>query len=220
MAGYGLEVLSGKARRFLEKGKGLLCDVSGCTTPAKTRGWCSKHYKRWAAHGDPNYTKYCPGYLSRGEKLKWHGWTERVVRSDLGPCWEFPKLSENGYGRICEKGGSVAAHRVAYEEHKGPIPEGLVVRHSCDNPPCVNPDHLLVGTNKDNTRDMFDRGRARRHRGEQHYAASLTWEQVREMRRLNAEFGVPQNSLSRLLGVNQSVVQGIIAGKTWKELGD
>lgn len=65
-----------------------------------------------------------------------------------------------GYGRLRLRGQQVYAHRVAYEQAYGPIPEGFVVMHSCDNPPCINPDHLSVGTYADNARDMVEKGRA------------------------------------------------------------
>lgn len=66
----------------------------------------------------------------------------------------------NGYGVIKRRGKTMKAHRMIYEECFGMIPEGMVVRHTCDNPPCVNPAHLLLGTPKDNMRDKMERGRA------------------------------------------------------------
>lgn len=76
------------------------------------------------------------------------------------PCkiWEgdtFP----NGYGRLYRDGKTLLAHRVAYEEANGPIPDGLFVLHHCDNPPCIEVSHLFLGTNQDNARDMVEKGR-------------------------------------------------------------
>ena len=82
----------------------------------------------------------------------------KVVR---GPdCWNWNggKLVE-GYGRFVDRGKYVLAHRVSWEIHNGPIPEGLCVLHRCDNPPCTNPDHLFVGTHGDNARDRAAKGR-------------------------------------------------------------
>lgn len=78
----------------------------------------------------------------------------------LSGCREWQKaLNNDGYGLIRNGAKIVSAHRLAYELANGPIPAGLLVRHTCDNRKCVNPDHLLVGTNQDNTRDMLERGR-------------------------------------------------------------
>jgi hypothetical protein len=80
-------------------------------------------------------------------------------------CWEWiGSRDKDGYGRI--RGSSHGkvwvkrAHRCSYEEHVGPIPEGLDVCHHCDNPPCINPDHLYAGTKSENMQDMVQRGRS------------------------------------------------------------
>lgn len=78
-------------------------------------------------------------------------------------CWEWLAGTQNRergeYGKFWVDGDTVPAHRFAYEISKGPIPEGLFVCHSCDNPKCVRPDHLWVGTNEDNMRDCIEKGR-------------------------------------------------------------
>lgn len=91
----------------------------------------------------------------------------RVDKS--GPCWIWTGAQgHHGYGRIGiggHDGPTVLAHRVAWELSNGPVPEGLCVLHRCDNPPCVNPDHLFVGTQADNIRDCKEKGRMRNGRG-------------------------------------------------------
>jgi hypothetical protein len=75
-------------------------------------------------------------------------------------CWLWnAEIGISGYGRFWAKGRKYRAHRFSYETYKGEIPEGLLVLHSCDNPRCVNPDHLRVGTNYDNCQDKIARNR-------------------------------------------------------------
>lgn len=83
-----------------------------------------------------------------------------VDKKDLNSCWLWKgNRDEKGYGRFSFQDKDMRAHRMAYTLAYGPIPEGLLIRHTCDNPPCVNPNHLLVGTDADNVRDMMERGR-------------------------------------------------------------
>jgi len=84
----------------------------------------------------------------------------KVIIGDSKDCWIWKgAMSGNAYGTLKVKGRMLRANRVAYELEHGPIPGGLVVRHTCDNPACVNPSHLILGTPKQNTADMLLRGR-------------------------------------------------------------
>ena len=81
-------------------------------------------------------------------------------------CWEYQGWRNNkGYGMAGREGGRgaglVLVHRVAYEHHNGPIPEGICIMHVCDNRPCFNPEHLKAGTHKENVEDMWTKGRAK-----------------------------------------------------------
>jgi len=97
-------------------------------------------------------------------------------------CWTYQGAAKGilGYRQLLADGQRVMAHRFSWELHFGPIPDGLLVCHKCDNPPCVRPDHLFLGTHKDNAADKVSKGRQTRcgannyHRGEDHYAARLT----------------------------------------------
>lgn len=82
-----------------------------------------------------------------------------VSKSD--GCWEWTGSRNRGYGQLSVNGTPRKAHRISYELHFGPVPDGMVVSHSCDNPGCVNPDHLSAKPQADNLREMFAKGRAR-----------------------------------------------------------
>lgn len=85
---------------------------------------------------------------------------EKVIVDKKTDCWEYQGGKNNiGYGMIRDELKMRTTHRVSYEEHKGPIPKGMCVCHTCDNPICCNPDHLWLGTRKQNTQDMIDKGR-------------------------------------------------------------
>ena len=139
---------------------------------------------------------------------------------ELGPCWLWKAYrDEKGYGQICEGSTSkkmLKAHRVSYKIHNGPIPVGLKVRHSCDNPPCINPVHLLCGTDQDNMDDKVERGR--QARGEKNGWAKLTEEQVTEIRRDyvygSSTYGMP--ALGWKYSVHPSTIGYIINRKNWK----
>jgi len=93
----------------------------------------------------------------------------KVIINETTDCWEWQGGTQNvGYGLIRDGKRMRSTHRVSYEEHKGPIPKGLCVMHSCDNPICVNPLHLSLGTHKQNTHDMMAKGRAKPFGGHLH----------------------------------------------------
>ena len=122
--------------------------------------------------------------------------------------------SKAGYGQFKHKGKHLKAHRVSYEFYKGEILFGLVVMHSCDNPTCVNPEHLSLGTPRDNTLDSVKKGR--KPKGEKHVSARLTEERVAWIRAALAE-GLPQSKVAEAVGISQSQVSRIYLNKTWKK---
>lgn len=189
------------------------CHVTGCERRYYAKGWCEMHYQRVEKYGHPDGGKQ--NHASPVERFE----RRRPVKEPC-LCWIWTgTLAPNGYGRfqIGGKGSPhVGAHRFAYELEHGPIPEGLVVMHSCDNPACVNPAHLSVGTHKDNSQDMIRKGRHKRiaPKGTDNGKAKLDADMVRFIRQTketNAE-------LSRRLGLSPNTIRGVRIGRTWSHV--
>ena len=136
-------------------------------------------------------------------------------------CWEWVgALDDNGYGRFyVRKNHSPHASRVAWELCFGPIPGKLFVCHRCDNPPCVNPAHLFLGTRQDNILDCVRKGRHRQpytQHGLAHHTA-FGKSKVREIEKLLSS-GLSQEKAARKLGISQGVVSRVSRGCHWTQL--
>lgn len=130
-------------------------------------------------------------------------------------CWVWVRGKRAQYGLFAIRGKTVGAHRASYEAFKGEIPAGLVVRHTCDNPSCINPGHLILGTQKDNARDRMERGRGHVLKGENIATAKLTAEQVREIR---ASVHLSLREIASKYGIDKSNAWSIRTGKSWKHV--
>lgn len=147
-----------------------------------------------------------------------------------GECWVWTAATNrNGYGVF--SGRTRLAHRMAWKEVNGAIPRGLFVCHHCDNPPCVRPEHLFLGTCADNVRDMLLKGRAKRYegpfiqpppenraRGERVGGAILTEEQVAYIRNAYEPRKYTAPRLASEFGVSIHNIKRIVQGRTWKHV--
>ena len=137
-------------------------------------------------------------------------------------CWIWMRSGlKEGYGRIKINRKNILAHRYSYERFIGLIPNGMLVCHSCDEPACVNPNHLFLGTDMTNTIDKVKKGRqskGERHgmkfRGSKHYMSHLTEEAVIAIRSDTRN----QRDIASDYGVRQSTISFIKLRKTWKHI--
>jgi len=142
------------------------------------------------------------------EKLFW----EKVDKT--GSCWLWTGLlSDEGYGRFHVNRVGIPAHVYSYELHVGSVPDGMILRHTCDVRRCIRPDHLVPGTQKQNIADAVERGR--HVQGETHGMTELTEVQVLEMRKL-FKLKVPAKVLAAMFKVSRYTVYDIVKRKTWK----
>lgn len=147
--------------------------------------------------------------------------------SKTDTCWNWTGSGsgpKGAYGAMNINKKSCKAHRVSWEIHRGPIPEGMCVLHKCDNPRCVNPDHLFLGTKKDNTQDMVKK---LRHytvtkpefilRGSEANPAKLNEKQVFQIRRLSLK-GVSGHRIALWCGMSRSTINRAIDGTNWQHV--
>lgn len=133
-------------------------------------------------------------------------------------CWIWTaRKTPQGYGRFSVKGVSSLAHRVSFEIHTGVVAVGLCVLHRCDNPSCVNPKHLWVGTNFENVQDKVSKGRHHNSAGMANGNRKLSESDVIEIRALVAQ-GVKRSEIAAKFGIVASYVNAISAKKTWRTL--
>lgn len=141
---------------------------------------------------------------------------EKVDKSKNG-CWEWMAAKHpKGYGNFSLDGKIQGAHRIAYKLYIGKIPEGLFVCHHCDNPGCVNPEHLFLGTNADNAHDRDNKERG--SYGENRPNAKLTADMVNKIR-VKWMDGITMSDLGREFGVARQTISTIVHNRKWRRVG-
>jgi len=190
------------------------CYIENCGGKTYAYGLCKKHYRRVKKHGDPNAS-----YCTRGtlEERFWR----KVQKTEHDLCWIWSgSKNKKGYGRLGSGGKKqkyYLAHRVSYTINKGEIPEGLYVLHSCDNPSCVNPNHLRVGTGSENIKEAYDKGRKQNPIlfGEDNPKSKLTIDQVKFIKS-NPQLG--HKTIADMFGLSPNCIRGVRIGRTWKSV--
>lgn len=195
------------------------CSITGCTNKYRAIGYCSSHWKTFKKYGTATPVCWC-GELAQTftgnytptnecpEHTTFRRFVENIQIKGPNDCWEWAgsKTSAN-YGLLYVNGKLEYAHRFSLELDGRPVPDRHHACHSCDNPPCVNPAHLFVGTPLDNTLDKVQKNR--HTYGEKHPHSKLSNEDVATIRVL-FEQGVWQADLARQFNVNSSHISNIV----------
>ena len=131
-------------------------------------------------------------------------------------CWEWTGGKRRKYGRASIYRKSFSAHRVSYFLNKGVDPKDEIIMHKCDNPICVNPEHLSLGSNKDNTNDMMSKSRGSKQfqSGESHILSKLTNKDIIDIRKKSGR--LPQKEIAGIYNVDQALISRIVNRKLWK----
>lgn len=190
----------------------MVCQIEGCVGQHVAKGYCRKHYTRLVRYGDPHHVTKGGWKLDRaGKPIQ-----IEVTPSGCHICTSHV-LDKDGYPKIFRDGQTLRMSRYVYEQNFGKIPDGLVIRHKCDTPPCINPEHLELGTYQDNSDDKVSRGRASSLPGEKNPMAKLTTADVIKIRRLIKQ-GYGDTYIGDRFGVSRKCIAKIRTGETWKHV--
>jgi hypothetical protein len=137
----------------------------------------------------------------------------------LNDCWEWTgSLNEWGYGRFYFAAKEWRAHRFSWLLHFGPIPIDQLVLHTCDNPKCINPNHLFLGSHIDNMRDKIRKKRYKSQTGDKNFAAKLSEQDVLNIRYQYISSKISQYKLAEHYGVTRSTISAILTRRSWQHI--
>lgn len=163
--------------------------------------------------GTNEYT-YRNGYRGTLEERM----SSKTIKGNPNECWNWTgSLDTAGYACIRVNKKLCRASHVAFELSSGDkVPNGMIIMHSCDNPACVNPNHLSVGTPLLNSTDKINKGRGKWVKGEEHGMTKTTKKQVEEIRHLFSQGNHTYTSLALIYNVTRTTISNIVRKKTWK----
>ncbi|MDR9777187.1 hypothetical protein RJJ65_32030 [Rhizobium hidalgonense] len=187
-----------------------LCSIPDCGKPLWSKGYCSAHYMRMRAHGDP-----LAGGTSHGEPLRFTHEIAILHTGDGCLTWPFSKNGK-GYGSLYVDGKPIIASRYVCELVNGPPPTPEhEAAHNCGkgHEGCIAPGHLEWKTHKENMADKVVHGTNIRVRGERHHSAKLTEAEVREIRSLKGE--ETERAMAARFGVSNQTIHSILRRQIW-----
>lgn len=137
--------------------------------------------------------------------------------SKFTECWNWngSKCGRKLYGKFHIKEKGYYSHRISWMIYFGHIDDNKIILHKCDNPSCVNPNHLSMGSQMDNVTDMYKKGRDRHASGERNGNAKLSLKSVAEIRRLHSSEKMTQRKIAALFGISQTTVWHILKNHIW-----
>lgn len=193
---------------------GPQCDRIGHMGSRGTH-WCNVHYAQILRGETPTPIVARTTSERFWAKVNKDGPTQAHMDT---PCWVWTASRiGKGYGQFRAAIGGGFAHRYSWECANGPLPEGMIVLHRCDNPLCIRPDHLLAGSYQDNYDDMVNKGRRRQCHGERHQSAKLTEDMVQAIRAARRQ-GASVTTLAATYGVGETTIRNAAAGITWSHM--